>query len=72
MDLDEDELAEMERIMRTKMNFANGDSESNSPPVGSGKLNMQDVNVDTPPSEIGYELTEEEKKIKKIEQQKLF
>jgi len=54
------------------MNFANGDSESNSPPVGSGKLNMQDVNVDTPPSENGYELTEEEKKIKKIEQQKLF
>lgn len=43
VDLDEDELAEMERIMRTKMNFANGDSESNSPPVGSGQLNIQDV-----------------------------
>jgi phosphoenolpyruvate carboxylase len=42
VDLDEDELAEMERIMRTKMNFANGaeSSNSSSPPIGSGKLNI--------------------------------
>jgi hypothetical protein len=32
---------------------------------------MQDVNVDTPPSE-NENYSEEEKKMKKIEQQKLF
>ena len=40
VDLDEDELAEMERIMRTKINFAHGESDSGSPPVASGKLNI--------------------------------
>jgi hypothetical protein len=69
VDLDEDELAEMERIMRTKMHFAKADSSSNSPPVGSGKINIQDVVVDTPPSEFRFvEGTEQEKKMKKLEQ----
>ena len=83
VDLDQNEIEEIERIMRgQKMNGMKEDRLQNNQMEGTGSqngLDLQDLIVDTPPSDFGFNENEDgemmedfdhgdSKKMKKLEQ----